>query len=1065
MQCTRPTGGYKLASELNSAVGNSNYSCGPIVISPNYTNTFDCNDIVANPFSLLKAWFLDNDQDSAIAGFSKYYVSCNAPPDGKNYISSEFLNSPVGGNIYCRFKEDCNENNSLENIVQGWYLDGDNDGFPLNNTPEFVQCLKPAGPYKTLSQLTSLNEDCNDTNPAIFPGIWYEDKDGDGLITGNFVHACTKPTGYIFLPGGGGLIDCDDTDARATIVQSWYADLDGDRHGGNRITACKPPVGYFTQFELLSINDCNDNDNKIYPIAPELCDGKDNNCNGIIDELACCPPGAIVFVNSNATGANNGSSWTNAYTKLQDGLELARRCISVTAVWVAKGVYYPDEGYGITDNNRAATFTGKNKLSVIGGFEGNELMMSQRNMDNIPSTVLNGDIVKNGDFRKSYNVVRIDGLDSTFILDGFTITNGNASSPADPLAYQRSGAGMVVLNGNPTISNCYFRGNAAIRGAAIANLGGAAWFTNCVISGNNQANVTVGAVYNSNASPTFLHCTIAANNVGSDIFYNDANVSAKVYNCIIRGATPAISGPGNTLAITSIIQSATVWPGIVNSNGDPLFVNETGRNFLLMPCSPAIDIANAFTFNPVTDVLGAPRAINGLPDIGAFERRSVQVLYVNTAATGNGDGSSWLNAMSSLQHALASNCAKVTQLWVARGTYKPAVGTNRDSAFVMRNNLAIYGGFAGTETLLSQRNWNSNLTILSGDIGVPVVASDNSYNIVRNNNNSLNNTAILDGFTITAGNASSSTYVESVGGAIFNRGGSAVYRNCTLRGNQARVYAGGFFSETGSPLLINSVIAGNVAGTGAGAYSEASTANIINCTFAGNLSSSGGAAFHSFGPGVTNIRSCIMWGNSSGIGLWNNSTAPVVSNTLVQGNYTGTGNLNVDPLFILQPVPGLFNVGDLRLIGCSPAVNAGSNIAMPASVTTDLAGLPRVANTIIDMGAYERQTSATSVIIYVDASARGNNSGENWANAYNNISSAITELNFCNPGTTIQVATGTYAAPLNTTYNFDKLDATLLGGFPAGGGTRNPVANPVTVRGNVQVLKPVRMDGIRVQKQ
>ncbi|MCC6762400.1 MAG: hypothetical protein IT252_14370, partial [Chitinophagaceae bacterium] len=663
-QCTRPSPQYFTQREMYFGI---TIFCEIIMTQFDLTRMIDCDQNSKQVTGSFKFWLPDNDQDGAPSSKTNYYISCDTP----RILSGPARWVEVGDRVICApatIELDCNDNDPLQKPGQGWYLDGDNDGFPLNNTPEFVQCLKPAGPYKLLSQLTSLNEDCNDLNAAVFPGLWYEDKDGDGLITGNFVYACTKPPGYIFLPGGGGLIDCDDTDVRATIVQSWYADLDGDRHGGNRITACKPPVGYFTQFELLSINDCNDNDNKIYPNAPELCDGKDNNCNGIIDELACCPTGPFIFVNANATGANNGSSWANAYTKLQDALELARRCPSVTSVWVAKGVYYPDEGYGITDNNRTASFTGRNNLLVIGGFDGNEFLLSQRKMENIPATILNGDILKNGDFRASYNVVRLDGLDSTFRLDGFTIINGNASSPADPLAYQRSGAGMVVLNGNPTISNCYFRGNAAIRGAAIANLGGAAFFTNCVITGNNQANTTVGAVYNSNASPTFLHCTIATNNVGSDIFYNDVNVSAKVYNCIIRGATPAISGPGSTLAITSIIQSATVWPGIVNSNADPLFVNEAGRNFSLMPCSPAIDIANAFTFNPFTDIAGAPRAINGLPDIGAFERMSVQILYVNAAATGNGDGSSWLNAMSSLQQALASNCAKVTQLWVARGT-------------------------------------------------------------------------------------------------------------------------------------------------------------------------------------------------------------------------------------------------------------------------------------------------------------------------------------------------------------------------------------------------------------
>lgn len=1032
-QCNRPNG-YKLKSDV--------------------LETSDCND---NDHTVNKAkwWFADFDNDGFCPDLSiaKQINSCSRPFGYK--LSSEIAFSPDF--------LDCNDNDSLQKPNQQWYPDVDGDGFPGSITPT-IQCLKPSG-FVLAKELKQITLDCNDTNPAVFPGLWYEDKDGDGLITGNFVYACNKPPDYIFLPGGGGLIDCDDTDARATIVQGWYADLDGDRHGGNRITACKPPVGYFTQFELLSINDCNDNDNKIYPNAPELCDGKDNNCNGIIDELACCPTGPFIFVNANATGANNGSSWANAYTKLQDALELARRCPSVTSVWVAKGVYYPDEGYGITDNNRTATFTGRNNLLVIGGFDGNEFLLSQRKMENIPATILNGDILKNGDFRASYNVVRLDGLDSTFRLDGFTIINGNASSPADPLAYQRSGAGMVVLNGNPTISNCYFRGNAAIRGAAIANLGGAAFFTNCVITGNNQANTTVGAVYNSNASPTFLHCTIATNNVGSDIFYNDVNVSAKVYNCIIRGATPAISGPGSTLAITSIIQSATVWPGIVNSNADPLFVNEAGRNFSLMPCSPAIDIANAFTFNPFTDIAGAPRTINGLPDIGAFERRSVQVLYVNAAATGNGDGSSWLNAMSSLQQAMASNCAKVTQLWVARGTYKPAVGTNRDSAFVMRNNLAIYGGFAGTETLLSQRNWRLNPTILSGDVGVQNNIADNSFNIIRNNNNGLNATAILDGFTITGGNANGGTYLANRGGGINNYLSSPAIANCQFLGNNAVEYGGAMFNQGSTATVINSVFMGNTALYGGGLYNESAATELINCTMSGNAVAVTGAAMYTFGTVSPEVTNSIIWGNGSGIQNAGGAT-PIVTNSIVQGGYAGTGNLNADPAFMQQPAIGLGQLGDLRLLFCSPARNAGNNAALPIGTSLDLAGFNRIFSTTVDMGAYEAQNSG-GLIIYVDANASGNNDGTSWANAFTNLEAALNDMNLCNLGTalTLQIAAGTYTFPVGKNVRIDNLNATILGGYPTGGGTRNPSANNVIIKGEVRVLKNVSMNGVRVDKQ
>ena len=133
----------------------------------------------------------------------------------------------------------------------------------------------------------------------------------------------------------------------------------------------------------------------------------------------------------------------------------------------------------------------------------------------------------------------------------------------------------------------------------------------------------------------------------------------------------------------------------------------------------------------------------------------------------------------------------MTQIWVATGTYYPDEinGTdtdNRNSSFVMKNNLAIYGGFAGSETQLSQRNMAANETILSGDIDQDDTFGGNSYTIVRNNQTNLNSTAILDGFTIIAANSdgnSSQPNETQNGGGIFNLSSSPLFRNCTIKNN------------------------------------------------------------------------------------------------------------------------------------------------------------------------------------------------------------------------------------------------------------------------------------------
>ncbi|NQV19185.1 MAG: hypothetical protein HQ534_11680, partial [Armatimonadetes bacterium] len=137
-------------------------------------------------------------------------------------------------------------------------------------------------------------------------------------------------------------------------------------------------------------------------------------------------------------------------------------------------------------------------------------------------------------------------------------------------------------------------------------------------------------------------------------------------------------------------------------------------------------------------------------------------IFVDIDADGSNNGSSWANAYTTLQSAL--DVASGDQIWVAKGTYKPSspynltIDGNRDFHFRMINDVAIYGGFAGTETAVIQRTsygvGETNETILSGDIGTPGDNSDNCYHVFYHPNGlGLTGSAILDGFTITGGNA------------------------------------------------------------------------------------------------------------------------------------------------------------------------------------------------------------------------------------------------------------------------------------------------------------------------
>jgi trimeric autotransporter adhesin len=781
----------------------------------------------------------------------------------------------------------------------------------------------------------------------------------------------------------------------------------------------------------------------------------------------------IIYVNANATGGNDGSNWTNAFTKLQDALQAARNCGSIRQIWVARGTYYPDEGQGIANNNRNASFRLRDTLSLYGGFAGTETALSQRNLAlQSNASILSGEIQQDGQRgNNSIQVVIAEGLLGTTEFDGFTIQGGFANIVLPEI--QSKGAGLLVTGGGePIFRNLTIMDNDALFGAAITVVNSNARFINCVVH-NNRTSFGNGAIWNDNSFGRYFHCTVVNNiNTGSEqvVLKITGTTFPQIVNSIIRGTSSSVTG-GEPWIRYSNIQHPTVWPGEGNRNFNPLFVNELAGNMQLSRCSPAINAgAMGIPDNP-TDILGGPRAVGGNPDMGAYEFSAFPViLYVNASATGANNGSSWANAFTSLQDALTLNCPIASEIWVARGTYRPTTDNNRDSAFKMRNNLAIYGGFAGTETESFRRNWQQNPTILSGDIGVAGNRTDNSYNVISNNNNGLNATAILDGFIIRDGQANKNEYARSRGGGMYNNNSSPLVRNCNFTGNFVSVYGGAVFNQgaAATPTFVNCVFSGNQAQFGGGIYNESSQTQVVNCTFSSNLITGNGGGMYSYGTPKATVRNSIVWGNANN-GIFtapiDNSTPIDVTHSLVQGGYTGTGNLNVNPLFLRQATTGLGQLGDLRLLPCSPAINVGSNAALPAGTTTDLGGLTRTALTTVDMGAYERQTTG-GAIVYLDAGATGNGEGTSWANAHTTLEAALNDLNLCNNGNppSLHIAAGTYLAPIEVPFIINKLGAGVWGGYPRGGGTRNPAANPVIFRGNVEVLKSATIDGVRVQQ-
>ena len=233
-----------------------------------------------------------------------------------------------------------------------------------------------------------------------------------------------------------------------------------------------------------------------------------------------------------------------------------------------------------------------------------------------------------------------------------------------------------------------------------------------------------------------------------------------------------------------------------------------------------------------------------------------KIHYVTVDGTGN--GSSWLTAAADLRATLAAAKAG-DQIWVAAGRYTPA-RHDRAATFFIPTGVAVYGGFAGTETQIDERRPHQHRTILSGELGRPGIA-DNSYTVVTFR--SADAQTILDGVTITGGNADAdadSGQVQSSGGGLFNDAATGQSQprivNCLFEYNEARnggaVYNYGH-AGVAAPVFTNCIFRKNTADMDGGAVlndgRDGGQCNVVftDCTFEENLATYGSAICMSAG--------------------------------------------------------------------------------------------------------------------------------------------------------------------------------------------------------------------------
>jgi hypothetical protein len=404
----------------------------------------------------------------------------------------------------------------------------------------------------------------------------------------------TPNAGERWIAGKTYTISWSYTGSISLVVIEYSIDL------GVTWTAVGPPVpsdsgGYDWRVPAVSTNQC----------LIRVSSAENPNISDTSDEAFMLFIRAAIYVDADATGANNGSSWADALNYLQDALMMAS---AGDEIRVAQGIYKPDQFVLSKRANlgRMETFQLKNGVVIRGGYAGlGEPDPNARNIE-VYETILSGDL--SGDdvnvpdpldlldepnrAENSYHVVTSNGTDETSLLDGFTVTGGNADGDwMAPATYKR-GAGMDNVSGSPTITNCTFSRNyARVLGGGMANRSESdPTLTNCTFS-NNSAGWSGGGMYNSGGNPTLSNC-IFSGNVSRDVGGGMLNAQSNTIltYCTFIGNSAEYGGGmfnGNsnpTLTKCTFTEnfvrwfSYDTWPsggGMINDNSHPTLTDCT----------------------------------------------------------------------------------------------------------------------------------------------------------------------------------------------------------------------------------------------------------------------------------------------------------------------------------------------------------------------------------------------------------------------------------------------------------------------------------------------------------
>ena len=616
---------------------------------------------------------------------------------------------------------------------------------------------------------------------------------------------------------------------------------------------------------------------------------------------------STLFVDVDAFGAGDGSSWTNAYTDLAVAL---RSKHPFSEVWVAEGTYKP----GVV---RPSAFLLPPDIPVYGGFTGVETSLTQRDYSaNI--TILSGDI---GDPNVSadncYHVV-IPTANAT--LDGFFITDGNANENYSD--DRGKGGALWAEHSAFTIKNCVFSSNSA----------------------NQQG----GAIFLNESNATLIGCTFNGNITGS------------------TGDGGAVDLNSSTLTLTAcrfVSNHSYYYGGAINSLNSNLTLNSSsfvtnqslnsnGGGAIRLKGGSIQGSFNSFTSNKATHEGGAILWEETTGSLSDSNFTSNQNLSWN-----GGGGIYFKNASPTILR--CSFTGNITNANNSGGAIHLNNASPTISNCVLTSNAAAFnsGGAISIDS--------SSLPVLSGNefrynsaesYGGAIYVSG-GQNLQATNNLFLGNYSNSGG-AVSAWGTTGMTFTNcrfignEANGSSGSSGGMAMLANGTT-----------------STSFVNCVISGNKANYRSGVLQADGTTRFVNCTLYGNVAEEGGVTLL-FSGETMEFENSIIWGNSANVvpGIYKNTGAVLINNSLFLSSQSselpsGIGNLSGDPLFI--DADGADNLlgtedDDLGLQVSSPAIDQASP-SVAGYTSSDVLGKTRYGSAP-DLGAYEYRINSAPVL-------------------------------------------------------------------------------------------------------